>query len=189
MSLIMNIINIILLFISFFLLNTSIDQCKDIEKNSIESDSSVIYEYLVPGIPIGDTPHIEKFEIQCKVGEIKAYLIEIFYKQEGTKEKKTEIYVSKRKYLNFWKKILKYDVWNLTSVRPENLLTEEALFKEYKEIRMEEDNNNFEFRLGKLNNKFEVYDLPMLKNSNYLLITKEIFTLFNLEITEYFFFE
>jgi len=185
----MNNINLIFFFALCFIVNITNDNYKDFDIESIKLNSYVFYEYGGPGFPIGDTPALIKFEIKCKNSNLDVYEIRTLSHNKGIQIKKTRVEISMKKYLKFWEKILMTDLWNLKTVTPINLLTEEDLFREYKKLRMEEDNNKFEFRLGKMSNKFEVYDLPMVKNPDYLFITSEIIALFNRDLIDLFFFE
>jgi len=159
---------------------------KHIDQDFLRYDSSIVFEYTGSGFPIGDTPNSIRFEIHCKNSKINAYEIGIYNTKNGKKEKTKKVNLSCTNYRKIWKKLLSLDIWNLKTIDRFEFSSIETLYEHYKELRIGKDHNKFKFKLGNQNNEFEVYDLPMVKSPNYVLIVKEILAVFKAYIDDFY---
>ncbi len=130
---------------------------------------------------------ISKKEIAiCKKG--KAYITVIYTLQDG-KQREEEIPISLKKYLELWKELKLYNIFDLTTKdwritvqenkNKDNV--EEIILKDYKSIeslREGASTYQFFFRIGDRKHEIQIYDIENLRDGRYLHLKSSIMRFF-----------
>lgn len=91
---------------------------------------------------------------------------------------------SLKKYKELWGKINDLNVWGFRSITPVDFPgdDEKILLSLYEQLRLEQSNYEFYFRVKKYENKFRVYDILKLRDKKYLNLLKTLNWFFNNEM-------
>jgi len=157
------------------------------EKTSLSSESAIIrdsgmgFTLTFHAGSIVQGPAKLKYFVICKNGVLFKNTEEIWL--DGKCKKKSEVLPKNflKRYLYLWRKLQKYDIWNLQS--PLEILPKIKTPEEdpYEYFETSHSTYEFIFRIGDREHKFEVYYIRGLKDKRYTRVLKEMNKFFEIK--------
>lgn len=176
----MEIVRLLICLIFGLTLSNGIEKTGIYIEADIIEDSEIGYILTPGGFSLNNDPNKFKYFLVCKKYNVYKVFGHIWH--DG-RSKYTYEKISLRKYLNLWRTLQKFDIWNMESKDPTIMLPAESekLLEIYKDLRLEKSTYEFFFRIKDSKHKFTIYDITALKDANYLSMLKEINKLFGIK--------